>query len=244
MAPVPAPKTAADAVGGALHQPIDRADLPLGAGAYVTRGESGDKIKLLIASEVGGDAPVPGPVTWGYLISRANAVITEAQHQAERPMAPLVVTASVQLDPGQYELKFAAIDADGRVGSITFPVDAHLHGTTDVRLGDLVLGAASGNRVAPRGRVAQGSDLIALIDIYANDPSRLQSLAVTLEVSGAQPIAARRMSTQPGSGPTVLSAQTTLSTEGLAPGRYVAKAVVRRGDQTLVEAARKIDVIR
>ena len=75
------------------------------------------------------------PTDWGYAISDGNKVVAGSQIRVSSTTAePWSATASVDVPPGPYRLRTAAVTDDGRIGVLDVPLlvglwSAGLHST-------------------------------------------------------------------------------------------------------------------
>src|SRR5206468_5789851 len=123
------------------------------------------------------------------------------------------------------------------------PLDAGLRPAGRLEIADLILGAAADSRLQPRASVSRGTDVIAIVEIYAKDPAELDDLDVLLELRaesgeliGSRPMSLRVMS------PSARAAQTGISTDTLPPGRYTVRSIVRSSGNALGEVGRTIEI--
>ena len=103
------------------------------------------------------------------------------------------------------------------------------------------------NRLQPRTRIERGADGSALIELYSNDPARLEQTTAVLEIVPAgspEPIKrylmARRSSPTSGA---ILIAEGDFATEALPPGRYSASVVALVDNQPVGRVSRAFDVV-
>ena len=118
-----------DDLTDALRSPFAVAGLPLRGTTFVTQDPASDKVRLMLALEVGQAGATPEDFTIGYvLIDRAGVVVSSHGEKRRlapsdtRPTAPLEYLSSVILDPGTYTLRVAAVDSSGRRGSLVHTV--------------------------------------------------------------------------------------------------------------------------
>jgi hypothetical protein len=133
-------------------------------------------------------------------------------------------------------LKVAAVDSDGRRGSVEHRLTAKLTNVGAFKLGDLMLseaGATTADGLKPEiePKVTAGG-VDGYLEVYAGDAGALQGVTATLEVAGdvnaptlasapLQLVSTKSASRRVGQGEVVLA--------DLPPGDYVARAVVSVG---------------
>ena len=237
---------AADPVKTLFQQPTDVASLPIAVTAYTTRGDEASTLRVLLSGEIGA-AESKGPVDWGFLVlNEGNAVANgRARIEAGKP-APWSVTTSAKLTPGTYRLRFVAADADGRAGVADVPLTVGLRAAGELQVSDLIVGTADGGRLQPRARLDRGAPATALIELYSNDPARLELTSAALEIIPAgsgEPVQrylmARRSSPVSGA---ILIAEGDFATATLAPGRYTASVVALVDNQPVGRVSRAFEV--
>jgi hypothetical protein len=131
------------------------------------------------------------------------------------------------VNPGTYTLKLAAIDQQGRRGSVEHRFDARLRMGGPFRFGDLMLADGEvGSALQPKieARVSRQA-VTAYTEIYASDPVRFEGASVMFEVA------------REPNGPTLASAAGVLG-ETSSPGRRLVQGSVpvstlQRGDYVL-----------
>ena len=108
-----------DALTAALQQPIDMSDLALAVSWYSAQGPGGT-VRLLVSAEIGTPTTAPA-AEWGLIVTQGgqNVVKTRGRIPAgsERPR---IVSTSVDVPPGAYHLRVAALDVDERAGVLKF----------------------------------------------------------------------------------------------------------------------------
>ena len=146
------PRTAPlrDRLAEALRQPTDVSDVPLAVTTYSTQGALG-LIQVLLAAEIG--APnAPAPVEWAYAVTRPGkeGLVRRGRIPAGS-RGPEIIATSVELQPGAYRLRVAAIDAEDRIGVLDVPFTAGYQSVAGTMMSDLVVGssrAGSSSRAA------------------------------------------------------------------------------------------------
>jgi len=235
-----------------LRLPGVVADLPLRLAAYPVRDADPEKVKILVAAEVGG-TPVPAPLDAdiGFEIVTADGrIVADSLDRATlasdgEDRAPLYLTAAA-VEPGTYTLKLAALVATGANGTVELPLDARLRLVDDVLIGDVMLGTAPGGRFQPSpGAGENGAELAAFMEVCASSADRLEGISVDFEVAPDvidAPALARAMADVGSTAdPTRIVAQGAIDLDALrlAPGTYVVRAIVFEGDRELGRSARR-----
>jgi hypothetical protein len=159
----------------------------------------------------------------------------------------LQYVGNIEVPPGDYMLRLAVIDAEGRAGSVHHPVTARLKEAGPVAVSDLVIAEPARGRGGVRPGVhlnVAGRSLQAIIELASSDVRRLDGTRVTFEVaeSANGPAIVSGQGRAAGSNGTRRSAAATLDIGVLPAGSYVARAVVRVPGETPMTTARPFDV--
>ena len=178
-----------------LRSPIAVRELPVRVATYAYRMTDGPPFQLLAAVQVGAPGGL-SPLAVSYLLRDPARTTGWAETLPVTPrLAPgpdgpvLEVSLPIPVEaPGAYSLRFAAIDAEGRRGSVEHPVRLEPATAAPVAAGDLLVAdqAASpaGNIRPPiEAQVASGR-LLAYTELYAASPAAWERTAVHLEVVG------------------------------------------------------------
>jgi VWFA-related protein len=241
----------ADLVAEALGSPQISADLPLRL-ATTALGEGGaGRIKLVMSALIGRAVASPADVHVGYLLTDANGRpagrVVERQtlrlHGSGEDAAWSYVAVAV-VNPGLYLLKFAAIDSEGRIGSVEHPVSAQLTVGSGMVVSDLMLNdparAAVSEELAliPDGRLL-GRSLGAYLEMYPTAGRRPSEVDIQIvEAEDGPPLLTTAMPLRESTpGPRWTSAG-EIDLSALPPGEYTAVAVVRSGDAIAARVAR------
>lgn len=230
----------------ALRSPFAVSELPLRVTTYAFRESGEGKVRVVIAAEVGQPGAPPAEFTIGFALTDADhrVVVSGSERRRLEPSdgngdAPLLYVGAASVPPGTYHLRFGAVDAEGRRGSVVRPVRAWDMTSEALSVGDLVVGdvpAAAGERLVPavEARVV-GAYVGSYVEVYAADPATFDELSVVAEVaadeSAAAIVSVPARLVAPGPDPGVRVAQAAIPAGILPPGRYLARArVIRRGE--------------
>jgi VWFA-related protein len=238
----PAKRTTQDRLVDALRTPFGMSELPMRLTSFSYQDPASNKVRVLLSAEIGQAGAKPAEYTVGFvLIDREGRVASSASDKrrlepGDGGTAPLSYVAAAIVDPGVYSARFAAVDAEGRRGSVVRQVNAWKMSGEEFAVGDLIVAdVPKANepllpQVEPRvheGRVA------AYVELYASAPATFDRTAVSVEVAddedGPALIgAAAQLSQPPGSQATTRLAQALVPARMLPPGRYVARVQITR----------------
>lgn len=241
-----ASEAAGDPLLALLNQPTDIRDLTISATAYSTRGTDESTLRVLISSELSaGHARLPAD--WAFAVFNEDNVVATGRQRFEADAAgPLVLTTSAKLLPGQYRLRVAARDADGRAGVVDMPLAAGLRVAGGLQMSDLIVGINEAGRLQPRSRVTQGVPVSALIELMSADPGHLSAARAVIELipaGTAEPLKRFLMAAQTGNAASVLINAAEIDTSSVPPGRYTASVVATVDGQPVGRVSRVFEVV-
>jgi hypothetical protein len=216
--------------------------LPLRAIAFASRMPEGPDLKVVAFAE---------PMDPSVVLTSAAMALVDArgrltkQWTADREelRSGQLVTAFPAL-PGAYRLRVAAIDREGRHGTVEYPFIAELTSAGSLKLSAIALGIANSNGFEPRMIFGTEPIAVAYLEMYGRSPAP----AVRLELA------------QSNDGPALVSVPARLSETddperriavgalpltGLFPGDYLVRAVVTNDGRPIGRAMRtlrKVDV--
>jgi len=239
-------------LGGALGSPVLLTDVPLRLTTYNFGDRASDKIRLLIAAEIGEPRTGAAERGLGFVLFdlRGRAVDSGLLRTTLLPRdpgssSPLVYVGSMSVDPGDYLLKFAVVDDEGRIGTVERRVHARLVTAADLRLSDIVVGPRRAMRsVTPPTEARAAGTAFSVLELYASRDELLDKARVTIEVAETADGPALVSSPAPLAAGTPLRRQAlaNLDVSVLPPGRYVARARVEVGGKTVATETRPLAV--
>jgi tetratricopeptide (TPR) repeat protein len=213
--------------------------------------ESANKIRVVIAAEVGEPATTPAEWPVGVIILDKNDRIvvnrggsSTLSPASARGESPRLALTSVVLDPGEYTLRIAAVDDTGRGGSVHHSINAKLNRVTNtVSAGDLMLvpqPPTAGDLPRPRPTTVIDNETVsAMIDLTSNDQAALGRTKVTLQISDAENgnalVNVEPRNVQRGN---VRAYAATMRLGVLPPGEYVARAIITAPGQPEIRLTR------
>jgi VWFA-related protein len=200
-------------------------ELPLRVATYTYAEPARRALRVVISAEAGSSEGAPG--AWlGFVLVDAAGIIA-ATATVESGSGRYAFSAVVP--EGRYTLRAAAIDAIGRQGSVERVFTAGLAGTSEVRLGDLMLApvpAAPSVPLSPIVDRATGDALVAYVEFQAAAAARSPAVRVIIARGPQEPpliTATAAVSIRPDGW---AAARATIPIGGLAPGAYLARAEI------------------
>ena len=238
-----------------LSSPFAIPGVPLRVSTFTQRDAASGKYRLRLAAQIGAPGEPAGEFALGYILadSRGRPVTTAG---SRRPLSPaasgpnqtLHYDTSVLVDPGSYSLRFGVIDKDGRRGTVVHRVELPKFDSVDVPTSDLIVGnlPAEGESLTPRIEPqVTTSELAGYLELYLPEAGR-DKVSVVLEIAEGESspaLATETMTLRPGETPASQVA-TGFVTATMAPGRYLARAVVRRDGAAVKTLSRPFTVVR
>lgn len=232
------------ALGFTLRQPRPATELPLKVTTYTVRGSADLRLKTVIAAELALPVGRAADLAWGFEVRDKGRVIADAfdhglPHGSSATTDGVMLVTAVSLPAGAYTLRFAAMDAAGRRGSVDHPIAVGLRMThaglgdtaTPERLyfSDLMLGQDVENRFQPRLQFgADAGTISALLELYGGPQSGMDRAMVEFDVrglDGATRVATRIAPTK-AEGEFRSVAIAALPVGRLSPGQYELHAKV------------------
>ncbi|MDQ3486427.1 MAG: VWA domain-containing protein [Acidobacteriota bacterium] len=151
--------------------------------------------------------------------------------------------------PGSYLMRAVVREPGGLSGSADRRLEVKALDGPDVNVSDFVVGSAIGG-LPVRAQVYAATGLTGAIETYARAASQLENLSVLVELKrqGETAVVTTMKANllpleQTGAGGVSQRASVLLPLDSIAPGAYVAHAIVRAGGETLGERTRQIDIL-
>ena len=193
--PVAAPANPTEQLREMLKAPAPDRGLPMTLTSYAMSAGDDDRLRLLISAEIGGPIATDamyhvGLLTLGptgdHILSSAGT-LRLAGSRAASP-APALFTTSVVVKPGYYSIRLAAIDADGRAGSVHHIARATLRaGPSGLSTSDLIVASEPPRDQFPvfnPSSIVDGPRIAALIELVHDQAGALDAAKVRFELAG------------------------------------------------------------
>ena len=219
--------------------------------AHVTLRDATGRARVILSADIGQGVEDEADINLGYTIldssgrSVGNVLAKKRLTTVGRgPDASWSFVESVTLPPGDYTVKFAALDPAGRLGSVTHivaarPVEGDGVSASDMLIANPARRSGSGG-LSPiaDGRVT-GLSLGVLIEIYPGatiaDPR--VSVVIANRPDG-EALTTISLPARPQDEGRRLTAEGSVDLSMLPPGAYVASVRVLDGDRPLVRVSR------
>jgi VWFA-related protein len=253
--PAPEGKASEEQIVALLRAPLLAAELPIKVATYSLPSAEKGRVRVLVGSELGQPTAEADSVALGFVIlDEKGKVVRDGFQQAQlAPMvtgvpSPLHYNGLIDLAPGTYKMRFAAIDGSGRHGSLEHRFRAALSSSGGLTLGSLVLapvGKESGLRAPAEAIVAMPFQAYADLRVANGVPPA--SVRVRVEISdraSGEVLTAAEGQVLPPSGAQGPAAQARLPIELVPPGEYEAALVVTAGDGQPVRLTRAFELVK
>ena len=244
------PRTAQERVVDALQAPLSAVDVSLRVASYAFLDAATSQVRVVAAIEAGQVTREPSDLTIGYAVtdSSGDIVLSDVETRSTAAAdleagAPLELSTAFLVDPGVYRIKIAAVDAEGRRGSVEHVVNAWQMDGEPFAVGDLLLADTPNDGSLLPGVVVQldSGQLGAYTEMYSTDPAKLQGIDVTIEVADDEDgpaLTSGPARVRVAEGGLRASAQSILPANALPPGPYLARAVFSDGGRTIGKLVR------
>jgi len=205
-------------------------DLPLRAVAYSYRGEDG-KAKVIVAADSTPGVKIAA-ASYALIDGAGRSAAAWDADAADVSTSPVI--SAMEVAPGAYRLRVAAIADDGRMGAVDYEFQTNQANAGPLKSSDLMLGQMRETAFAPQIDFSGEPTATAYLEVYGR-PAEGQTATVTIELGPAADSPAK-LSVPAEISPTRDAdrwiAIATLPLGSLAPGDHVVRAVVRVGDAT------------
>ena len=225
-------------LGEVLKSPLPVRGLPLRVATY-SSVDAGNKVRVVIAAEVGDPATTPAEWPVGVIVLDKNEKVvlnrggtSTLAPASARGESPRLLLTSVALDPGEYTLRIAAVDDSGRGGSVHHSINARLNRLSgSVNASDLMLvpqPPTAGELPRPRpSTVIDNETVSAMLELTGSDLNLLGRAKVILQISDAEngnPLVNVEARQVPRGNVRAFAATMRLGV--LPPGEYIARALI------------------
>jgi VWFA-related protein len=238
-----------------LMAPLPERGLPMRVTAYSTSDPKDPRVRMVIAAEIGDPAEEPADWNVGVIIlddddkvAASNAGVMKLSPASARRPAPRLLQTTVLLEPGEYTLRLAAVDGEGRAGSVHHTLHAKLAELAGKReVADLLVASEPEPKQPPRlnaSGLVDTENVSMQIDVSGLDSSAMSQTRVSVQVAESAtgpPLAQANMETIRRLG-SVHTFGTTMRLGLLPPGEYVARAIVTGGPKGEVRAVRAFNL--
>ncbi len=198
--------------------------LPLRVMGY-TSDAGGGKVRIMVAVE-----PIETGVTFKALAAAVfdeNGRLTGQGSALPGELTTSPVLMALDVAPGTYRLRAAAVDASGRSGAADVAVSAEVVAAGPLRLSGLVLGVSRGGGFLPRLSYTTEPVALGYLEIYGGTAGTAVTAVIEVSTSLNGPaFVSNRLALDATSDPTRFTATGPIPLASLPPGDYVVRAIV------------------
>jgi VWFA-related protein len=243
--PTGGPKKPEESLVDSLRSPLAVAGVPLRLTTFIYQDpKANGKVRVVMAADVGQAGTPSGQYTMGFIVvdDQGKVVASRSEKLKLEPLegrsnASLAYLDSVTVDPGVYEVRLAAVDADGRHGSVIRDVNAWKMAGEEFTYADLVVNHAATASAGLRPDVEPHVDadgVAAYMELYAASEETFKDVKVNFEIAdddSAPALLTMPVDLRPGAQATWRNALGFIGAEPLPAGRYVARARIMKGEK-------------
>ena len=234
-----------DSLVDSLRSPLAVAGVPLRLTTFIYQDpKANGKVRVVMAADVGQAGTPAGQYTMGFIVvdDQGKVVASRSEKLKLEPLegranASLSYLDSVTVDPGVYEVRLAAVDAEGRHGSVIRDVNAWKMAGEEFTYADLVVNHAATASAGLRPDVEPHVDadgVAAYMELYAASEDTFKDVKVSFEIAdedSAPALLTMPVDLRPGAQNTWRNALGFIGAEPLPAGRYVARARIMKGEK-------------
>jgi VWFA-related protein len=240
-----------DALSSSLAVP----GIPLRVATFAQRDATSGKYRLRLVAQIGQPGEKPGEFAVGYALMGGNGrpVTTAASRRTLNPPPgganqPLNYESAISVAPGVYSLRVGVVDRNGRRGTVVHRVELPPLIGDEISTSDLIVGRLPGpeETLGPgvEPQVTTG-ELAGYLELYLTDADR-DRVTVTLEIAEGESspaLATEPLPLRAGEQPSWRVASGYVDV-AVAPGRYIARAIVRRDGNVVRTLSRAVTIAR
>lgn len=248
------------AIDGALRAPFSQQGLRVEYTTYVLKGSAADtqRVILSLAAELPVAAPgaPPADVVFAVRDTRDGRLAASGSDTMSLPESTRrgstagtgYFRVQFELPPGQYLMRAVVREPGGLLGSADRRFQVRALGGPGLTAGDIVLSSSDTAGLPVRTVVYSEEVLSGVVELYARTPAQIEGATVTaglLPFGGTTAVTAGRADLLPVKATTSgvsRGARIEIPLQGIAPGEYLVRAVVRSGGETAAELLRDVIV--
>ena len=205
-----------------------------------------------MTADVGADARTTADVPLGYTLQDPNGVTVATRAGTStlplrRDSSARAYQMTLSVAPGDYVLRLAALDEQGRAGRVDHPLSARLTSLDDVAIADVIVSDASrpNDPVLPVRALVRSGRVECTADLLVAAPRTPRDAAVTFEIAATPsgPVLASESATLTAINEYGrATARASVALPNAAPGFYAARAVLSSGGRRISGPPRQFEV--
>lgn len=261
LAPEPTPTDRKRAIETILATPFAQQGLRIDYTTYVMKAPEAGQHRVILS--LNADLPLrsaPGDAADVAFVARdvrdgrvvasgSDTVALPAEPKPGSPLGSGAYRVQFNVPAGDYIMRMVVREPGGLVGSADRRIDVRPLGGPDVTASDLVIASALGGLPArPRAYAQDG--LMGMLEAYGRARQQLEAVTARMDLRKADDGAVVTTvgadlgeTEQDPAGGVTRKATFALPLEGVAPGNYIAHAVVTAGGEKVAERTRQVEVL-
>jgi hypothetical protein len=216
-------------------------DLPLKAIGVSSRlGSGSEKLKVILLAEPA-DRTVELVSAAAALITTDGRVVSQWTAQPQE-LGAYPFFAALTADPGEYRLRVAATDVDGRGGTVDYEMEVILHEADTIRVSDLALMVGSDAGPRPVLEVRDEPEVMVYFELYGQPPADLLAVIDVAQRVDGDRLMSVELNAAPSAEPDKFLINALLPMDQLPPGDYVVRVTIGRNPEVkLYQTIRKLE---
>jgi VWFA-related protein len=246
------PLAEADPLTRLLRAPLSVSDLPIRLATYTFR--DGAQNRVVLAAEIAHPEVGSVDLSLGYAVFEPGGRLVTSGRERRTFVSmdglPVEYDGSLVVPPGNYLLRFAAVDDRGLGGSVEREVHLGTPKNGVVALGDMMLvpvHEANARSLKPRVELrVDARQFATYMQLYSDDSGRFKNAEVVLEVAEdelAVPLSRESVRVQPRGDGRRGDVLVNIPVDGLEPGHYLVRATVGVEGRTVAGSLRPFEVV-
>jgi VWFA-related protein len=245
-------RTRHQAAAAALGSPLIVSALPLRVASFALQGPERDRVQILIHADIGDDYAASKVTTVAYVISDQNGKVVEDKAFDARLLpvmsgvpSALQYKTGASLPPGDYTMKFAAVEGD-RVGSVEHVIHAALPKSDALSFSELMVGGPLdiGELLQPTiGYQVTFGSVHGYFEAYGPGSADV-SVEYEIGTDDTSPALLNVDVTPHPAGDTRTIFTRVIPVQQLPPGKYLLRAIVSVKNRSVKTLLRRFEIAR
>lgn len=211
--------------------------LPLRAMAFASRGADASELKVVAIAEPMDPSVRFTSAAMGLVDSRGKMSKQWTANKDDLKSGMLV--SAFPVPPGAYRLRVAAIDSNGRHGTVEYPFTADLTTAGNLKLSAIALGVSRDGSFQPKMIFGAEPAAIAYLEVYGRSPAPVVRLELAESEEGPALVSAPARLTET-EDPERRVAVGALPLTGIFPGDYLVRVVITNDGRPVARATRTL----
>jgi hypothetical protein len=243
-----------------LRSPLLASDIRIGLTTYTFQDPESQKVKVILSADLDRSVDAGQRVSLGYVLVDDKGKVTASQLEKAMttPVHPdtrrqTYVGAALTM-PGVYTLKLAAVDEDGRRGSVERTFTAQLNAFGGLHVTDLLIADDSKTMPGSAGLIPSvdakftGDEVHGYVELFSDSAATLRDATVTIEVAESAAskalagVTAQFQGVEGGDRRRVAEAAVPIGQ--LGAGHYVLRAAVAVNGEKVGQVLRPFEITR